>query len=58
MVYVMDALDKKCCSFLYSDEENKKKVHTVYWHEVCLPKDCGSLGLRSSLDMNIALMVV
>ena len=36
--------------------ENKKKYHLVSWQNVCLPKDCGGLGVLDLETMNISLL--
>ena len=38
------------------DDENRRRVHIVAWSELCMPKNAGGLGLRSSTDMNKSLV--
>jgi hypothetical protein len=36
--------------------DDKKRYHLVNWHTVCLPKDCGGLGVLDLTTMNKSLL--
>jgi hypothetical protein len=49
-------MDRIRNSFLWDENENKKKYHLVNWQKVCMPKDQGGLGVLDLEKMNIALL--
>lgn len=49
-------LDKISRSFLWGSNVEKKKPHLLAWKKLCRPKRDGGLGIRSSEDMNLALI--
>lgn len=53
---ILDKLDKVSRSFLWGGTEEQRKPHLIAWNRVCLPKVKGGLGIRSSKDMNKALL--
>ncbi|CAA7029674.1 unnamed protein product [Microthlaspi erraticum] len=53
----LSSLDKISRSFLWGSSVEKKKQHLLSWKRVCRPKREGGLGIRSSKDMNLALVV-
>lgn len=52
----IDKIDRVSRSFLWGSTPQKRKQHLVAWNRVCLPKSEGGLGIRSSLEMNKALL--
>ncbi|KAE8685834.1 bromodomain and WD repeat-containing protein 3-like isoform X4 [Hibiscus syriacus] len=44
-------LNSLMASFLWGDNEDKRKIHWVNWKSVCTPLNCGGLGV---LDVNIS----
>lgn len=56
-MHVCDEIDRICRRFVWGDEDNHRKVHTVPWNEVCMPKNSGGLRLKSMRDMNRAFMM-
>lgn len=50
------SLDKLARSFLWGSTDEKRKQHLVSWEKVCTPKNEGCLGIRSSVNMNTALI--
>lgn len=49
-------LDKVSRSFLWGSTAQRRKQYLLSWSRVCLPKEEGGLGIRSSLDMNKSLI--
>lgn len=43
---VLSELDKVCRQFIWGDTYMKRKIHTVSWDLICLPRDEGGLGIR------------
>jgi hypothetical protein len=41
---------------VWQEMDDKKRYHLVNWHTVCLPKDCGGLGVLDLTTMNRSLM--
>ncbi|XP_058760910.1 uncharacterized protein LOC131634280 [Vicia villosa] len=37
-------------------EDNKRRIHWVSWKNVCLPIECGGLGLKNISDFNMSLL--
>ena len=52
----LDELDKIARTFLWGSTTEQRKQHLISWKKVCLPKKEGGLGIRSSRDMNTALL--
>lgn len=52
-----DAIDKKCRNFVWGDSQEGKKIHMVSWSNLCQPKRCGGLGIRTARNMNTAFMM-
>lgn len=46
--YVCDEIDKKCRDFVWGDDDQHRKIHTVAWNKICESKNSGGLGLKSS----------
>jgi hypothetical protein len=40
----------------WQELDDRKRYHLVNWHTVCLPKDCGGLGVLDLTTMNKSLM--
>lgn len=43
------------CRFLWDNSEDRKIYHLVAWDEIKKPMSQGGLGLRSLMEMNMAL---
>ncbi|CAN1162622.1 Putative ribonuclease H protein At1g65750 [Linum perenne] len=56
-VDICNKLDKKVRDFVWGSEEGERKMHLINWQKVCSPKNQGGLGLRSSREMNHALLM-
>jgi hypothetical protein len=41
---------------IWQEMEDKKKYHLMKWDTVCLPKDCGGLGVLDLAIMNKSLL--
>jgi hypothetical protein len=41
---------------VWDEIDGKKRYHLVNWHTVCLPKDCGGLGVLDLPTMNKSLL--
>jgi hypothetical protein len=41
---------------VWQEIDDKKIYHLVNWHTVCLPKDCGGLGVLDLTTMNKSLL--
>ncbi|KAL2997304.1 hypothetical protein AAZX31_09G033400 [Glycine max] len=54
--YICGEIYKNVEHFYLGDDENRRRVHIVAWSELCMPKNAGGLGLRSSTDMNKSLV--
>nr|KYP65965.1 Putative ribonuclease H protein At1g65750 family [Cajanus cajan] len=54
---ICDEVDKKCRQFLWGDSEDCRKIHTIGWSMLCLPKDKGGLGIRKMRDVNTTFMM-
>lgn len=52
----LEQLDRVSRTFLWGGTLEKRKHHLVAWKRICLPKSEGGLGVRSSLEMNKALL--
>ena len=50
-------LDKLNCQFLWGDTAHHRHCHTISWELITAPKDAGGLGIKSSLHMNMALLM-
>lgn len=55
-VNVVDEVERINRQFFWGDDSGKRKMHTVAWENICLPKEQGGLGLRRLRDMNMALL--
>ena len=53
---VCEAEDKTIRDFLWGSTEEKRKMHTVKWSTVTLPKELGGLRLHSMKDRNLAIL--
>jgi hypothetical protein len=41
---------------VWDEIDSKKRYHLVNWHTICLPKDCGGLGVLDLPTMNKSLL--
>lgn len=55
---VIKAVDKICRDFIWGDSSSKKKMHTINWSVICLPRDEGGLGVKNVKEISIAGMVL
>lgn len=53
---VIKRIDHSRKRMLWHEHQGKRKYHLVNWHTVCLPKDCGGLGILDMTSMNISLL--
>ncbi|CAL1393436.1 unnamed protein product [Linum trigynum] len=53
---VCRSLDRINRSFIWGDTEEKKKLHLVPWERLLLPKQSGGLGIRSTREVNLAML--
>lgn len=49
-VSVAEEADKICRKFLWGDQEDRRKLHIVYWDMICRPKKEGGLDIRKAYD--------
>lgn len=54
---VHNSFDKVLSRFFWQVMNDQQKYHMVKWVDICMPKDLGVLGIRSSLRMNVALVL-
>ena len=54
---VHSAFEKDLARFFWQDANGRQKYHMVKWADICMPKDCGGLGISASCRMNVALML-
>ncbi|GKV07784.1 hypothetical protein SLEP1_g19505 [Rubroshorea leprosula] len=52
----LKAIDKIRKSFLWGGEGERKRINWVNWKKVCMPKECGGLGVRDLEHFNLSLM--
>ena len=50
-------LDTLNCRFLWGDTAHHRHCHTISWEVITTPKDAGDLGIKSSLHMNMTLLI-
>ncbi|CAL1369363.1 unnamed protein product [Linum trigynum] len=53
---VCRSLDRINRSFIWGDTEDKKKLHLVGWPQLLKPKKNGGLGIRSTRQVNLAML--
>ncbi|XP_062099886.1 uncharacterized protein LOC133805741 [Humulus lupulus] len=53
---IIKEIEKLCRQFLWRASGTRSKLHLAYWHQVCLPKAYGGLGLRDGASWNRALL--
>lgn len=44
-------IESLCMEFLWGDADRRRKIHTVKWDAICLPKKGGGLGIRKVKDL-------
>ncbi|GKV17453.1 hypothetical protein SLEP1_g27964 [Rubroshorea leprosula] len=49
-------IDRISNNFLWGSTDNQRKIHSIGWDTVCLPKSKGGLGFRSARNANIVAM--
>lgn len=54
--WVHNELDKSMRRYGWGNAEGRRGVHLVDWDSLCKPKDMGGANLKSTKDMNRALM--
>lgn len=52
-----DEVDQQCRAFIWGDNENQRRVHTVAWENICKPKAWGGLGLKATTNVKSTLMM-
>lgn len=52
----IEKLDQISRNFLWGSTEEQRTPHLIAWTKVCTPKQDGGFGIRSSLEMNKALL--
>lgn len=45
-------IDQICRRYLWGDEDGKRKIHTMAWDKVCLPKSHGGIGFKEGSRWN------
>ncbi|CAL1360326.1 unnamed protein product [Linum trigynum] len=53
---VCKSIDKLNRDFIWSDEEEKAKMHLVSWEKMTMPKKQGGVGIRSTRQANLAML--
>ncbi|XP_031111997.1 uncharacterized protein LOC116015970 [Ipomoea triloba] len=53
---IWEAIDRKIRRFIWGGTPQKRKCHLVRWDVVTLPKNQGGLGIRTTKDVNLAIM--
>lgn len=53
---VVKRLDYFRARLLWQEQQGRRKYHLVNWPNVCLPKDCGGLGILDLTAMNQSLL--
>lgn len=51
-----EEIERKMNAFLWGNGKNNKGVKWMNWTKVCLPKNCGGLGLRELRKFNLAML--
>ncbi|KAF7815200.1 reverse transcriptase [Senna tora] len=55
-ISICNELDKILRDFFWWSNSERKKVHTISWHNISLPRNLGGLGIFKSRERNIALL--
>ncbi|KAL3844844.1 hypothetical protein ACJIZ3_002247 [Penstemon smallii] len=55
-VSICDLLDKTIRKFWWGENEKGNSLYLRCWNSLCLPKACGGLGFRKSIDFNRSLI--
>ncbi|XP_019155168.1 PREDICTED: uncharacterized protein LOC109152041 [Ipomoea nil] len=55
-VSTCNSIDKICRNFLWGHSKDTRKIHTVSSDNVCMPRECGGLGLRQAKNCNMAFL--
>lgn len=50
-------IEKLIRDFLWGDNNGGKKIHTIRWEEICVPREEGGLGIKSCKDVCKAYLV-
>ncbi|XP_062100338.1 uncharacterized protein LOC133806230 [Humulus lupulus] len=53
---IIKEVEKLCRQFLWGASGTPSKLHLASWHQVCMPKAYGGLGLRDGASWNRALL--
>lgn len=54
-MHIAKKLENIQCRFLSDDDDENHKFHIFQWEEIKKPIKCGGLGIRSIVDLNVAL---
>ncbi|XP_061353784.1 uncharacterized protein LOC133298506 [Gastrolobium bilobum] len=55
-VHVCKEIEKIQRCFIWGDSEDKRRAHYVAWDQMCLPRECGGLGIINLRTQNEAFM--
>ncbi|XP_062093515.1 uncharacterized protein LOC133799518 [Humulus lupulus] len=53
---IIKEVEKLCRQFLWGASGTRSKLHLASWHQICMPKAYGGLGLRDGASLNRALL--
>lgn len=51
---VIDKIEKICRGYLWGNTEEHRRLALVVWENLCLPKNCGGIGLKMISVWNVA----
>lgn len=54
--HVVNSIDKMIRRFVWGEHGFVRKMHTLSWDKICLPKEYGGLNVRDTRKVNLALM--
>ena len=55
-VTMCEEIERKMNAFLWGNGANSRGVKWMLWNKVCVPKNCGGLGLRELRKFNLSMM--
>lgn len=53
---IVQELERLCRQFFWGDLVGTRKLHTISWDKICLPRDQGGLGIPSLATVNLTLL--